>query len=251
MKYLVTGIIVICSSVLIAHAQTATSPKQPSSSAPKAPAMPTTPKVPSGVLPKSPCEAEMKAATKNLPKVEAGKDPKSLPKPNMNAPEAKALQDCLKKNAPKGGAAAPVSPPSGGATAKVVDPTKVKVQAPPPATPPVGLGKTDSTKTGAQGVVKQGTQNIPVQQCPTITKVLQIGTRDNEVIALKRFLASEGVLQGVQNTDYFGAVTEKALKEWQKKKGIAQSGTTDTATRAAIKNCVAQKNNPAQTSTKK
>ncbi len=238
MKYIVTSIIVVCSSVCIAYAQTTTTPRAPS--------VPATPKVPAGVLPKSPCDAEMKAAAKNIPKIEPGKDPKSMPKPDINSKEAKALQDCLKKNAPKGGAAAPVKPPSGSADAKIPDPTQMKVKAPSAGTPPAA-----PQKNGLPPAGKAAAPATTVLQCPSISKALQVGTRDAEVIALKKFLTAEGLLQGVQNTDYFGAVTEKALKAWQQKKGIAQTGITDEATRAAIKNCAVQKATPAKTGTKK
>jgi hypothetical protein len=231
MKYIIMSIVFLLSSVVLTHAQTATMPKTPPAALPKAPA---------GAVAKGPCDAEMKAAMKNMPKIEPGKDPKSMPKPNVNSAEVKALQECMKKNAPKGGAPAPTTPPPSDANAKITDPTKGKVKAPPAGTPPAAPVKAGFPPAGKQGA------NTTTSQCVNITKELKVGTQDAEVIALKKFLSAEGLLQGVQNTNYFGAATEKALKEWQKKKGIAQSGTTDGKTRAALNQCTQK-----QTSTTK
>lgn len=231
MKYIIATICALMCSALFAHAQTATLPK-----------IPDMPKAPSD-MPQSPCDTEMKAAMKNLPKIEPGKDPKFMPKPDVNSKEAKALQDCLKKNAPKGATAAPLKPANGSAEMKAIDPTKLK--APPAGAPAAPVAN------GAVQTVKKGPQTTTTAQCPNLTKLLKVGSKDAEVITLKKFLTSEKVLQGTQNTDYFGPATEKALKEWQKKKGIVQSGTTDVATRAAIKNCAVQKATPAKTGTKK
>jgi peptidoglycan hydrolase-like protein with peptidoglycan-binding domain len=81
--------------------------------------------------------------------------------------------------------------------------------------------------------------------CPTITAYLTVGSRNSQVITLKKFLAAEKLLVGASNTNYFGPSTAAALKAWQKKKGLVSSGTPTTTgygatgpkTRAALKNC--------------
>jgi hypothetical protein len=64
--------------------------------------------------------------------------------------------------------------------------------------------------------------------CPVITKYLAVGSRDGQVIPLKKYLIQEGYLSGVSLTTYFGPSTETALKAWQRKKGIVSSGTPKT-----------------------
>lgn len=76
-----------------------------------------------------------------------------------------------------------------------------------------------------------------ITTCPLITSYLTLGTRSSQVIALKKYLASEKILIGVQNTNYFGPSTGAALKKWQKKKGIEPTGATGPKTRAALKVC--------------
>lgn len=171
-----------------------------------------------GAMPTNmPCAAEMKAAMKNMPKMTAPTgDAKLTTPPEDTSPEGKALKECLKKNAPK-------APTSGTQAAKIQAGGTI------PA-----VKKPTSADTA---VVKKQTTPAKAQQCVTITKLLKVSSQDAEVIALKKFLAAEGHLKGVQNTNYFGPATETALKAWQKKKGLTQSGTTDTKTRAALKVC--------------
>jgi peptidoglycan hydrolase-like protein with peptidoglycan-binding domain len=84
-----------------------------------------------------------------------------------------------------------------------------------------------------------------VQKCPVITKYLSSGSRDAQVVVLKKYLVAEGYLSNVSMTNYFGPSTEAALKRWQKAKGVVLSGTPRTTgygaigpkTRAALKNC--------------
>ncbi len=73
--------------------------------------------------------------------------------------------------------------------------------------------------------------------CPTITQYLTTGSRSAQVITLKKYLASQGLLSGVSNTNYFGPSTATALRTWQKQKGIDATGATGPKTRAALKNC--------------
>lgn len=180
--------------------------------------MPAAPKdmVAPGSMPAMPCQAEMKAAMKNMPKGGPPTADKKGTPVEDNSKEGKALRDCMKKNAPKA--------PSGGQAAKVQPGT---------ATAPIKKPTTDSANPAAQ----KPSSTPQTQQCVTITKELKITTQDAEVIALKKFLIAEGILKGVQSTNYFGPATETALKAWQKKKGITQTGVTDVKTRAALKAC--------------
>lgn len=73
--------------------------------------------------------------------------------------------------------------------------------------------------------------------CPTITQYLTVGSRTTQVVVLKKYLAAEGLLSGVSNTNYFGPSTASALKKWQVQKGIEPTGATGPKTRTALKNC--------------
>ncbi len=95
-------------------------------------------------------------------------------------------------------------------------------------------------------------------ECPVITKYLTVGTRDAQVIVLKKYLTNEKLLVGTQVTNYFGPATEKALQAWQKKKGLVAVGAPATTgfgatgpkTRLLLKNCASTplliKNTPAK-----
>jgi hypothetical protein len=240
----------LCSLSLVAHAQTP-------------------PKAPSG-LPSNPCEQEMKAMMNSMPAVKPGVTGKGAPPAPPSTAASKAFEECMKKNGPKlpGGQKAPapgklpdptktpavkippnqtvknapppgVKMPANDKNAKPIDPTKIK--APPARVKPAAIMK-NPPKAGVQPGSKGG-------PCPVITKELKVASRDAEVVVLKTFLASEGLLTGVQNTSYFGPATEKALKEWQKKKGLTESGVTDAKTQAAMKNCAPAA--PAKTTTPK
>lgn len=214
-------------SVSIASAQTADMPNMPKA----------------GALPKGPCDAEMKAVMKSAPLPAAGDAaPTGTPKtkPDVNSKESKALQDCLKKNAPPAPTAAPIQAAGSGAT--MPDLKKVKAPSGMQAPAPV---KTPTTSAKVSDQQKSNTS------CVQITKELKIGSKDAEVVVLKKFLAQAGDLKGVQNTDYFGPATEKALKAWQKKKSIKETGITDVTTRTALKNCTAGNTLPKKTGTTK
>lgn len=55
-----------------------------------------------------------------------------------------------------------------------------------------------------------------------------------EVTKLQDFLRSEGLL-AVESSGYFGAVTQKALKAYQRQQGISPTGNAGPLTRASIK----------------
>ena len=69
---------------------------------------------------------------------------------------------------------------------------------------------------------------VPVatgQACPALTRALSRGATGNDVRSLQSFLFSAEYLGADGVTGYFGAMTESAVKLWQKNKGIASSGT--------------------------
>jgi peptidoglycan hydrolase-like protein with peptidoglycan-binding domain len=88
-----------------------------------------------------------------------------------------------------------------------------------------------------QNTKQKKVANAQSAVCPVITQTLALGSRTNEVVVLKKFLAQSGVLSGVVYTNYFGTVTEKALQVWQKKSNIEPTGSTDTMTRIQLLNC--------------
>ena len=58
---------------------------------------------------------------------------------------------------------------------------------------------------------------------------------DVEVKNLQKFLKEKGFFTYNKFTNYFGSVTERALKAYQKNKGITASGMLDIATANLIK----------------
>jgi hypothetical protein len=67
----------------------------------------------------------------------------------------------------------------------------------------------------------------------TFTKNLWLGSRGEEVTALQTFLKEKGYLSG-DVTGYFGALTMKAVRAYQKENNITQSGIVGPLTRKAI-----------------
>lgn len=74
-------------------------------------------------------------------------------------------------------------------------------------------------------------QTAEARQEIRLTKKLIRGASDNEVKRLQGLLATDPELypEGYQ-TGYFGALTEKALKKFQKKAGLAETGEVDDRT---------------------
>ncbi len=66
-----------------------------------------------------------------------------------------------------------------------------------------------------------------------IEKELRKNMRDGEVAKLQEELAKEGLFK-VTATGFFGDLTEKAVKEFQKNHGLPQTGMVDAATKAEL-----------------
>ncbi|MDB5188084.1 MAG: hypothetical protein JWO50_604 [Candidatus Kaiserbacteria bacterium] len=110
------------------------------------------------------------------------------------------------------------------------------------------LGLVFATSVGAQVIGSQtsssvGTLIAPQQQrCFNFTRNLYVGTRDQstagEVTNLQNFLASQGYFsQGA--TGYFGALTMRAVMNFQRDNGVSSTGYVGVQTRAhmAAKYC--------------
>jgi peptidoglycan hydrolase-like protein with peptidoglycan-binding domain len=89
------------------------------------------------------------------------------------------------------------------------------------------------------GSSSQTTVTNPVSgaRCVAITRTLARTDSGSEVLALQRFLVSEGLLDASNTTGTFGPVTEAAVKAWQTSKGIEATGTVGPRTRAALGDC--------------
>lgn len=60
--------------------------------------------------------------------------------------------------------------------------------------------------------------------CPSLTRVVSVGSRGDDVKGLQEFLIREGLLSAESATGYFGPLTEAAVKQWQAKQNIVSSG---------------------------
>jgi murein L,D-transpeptidase YcbB/YkuD len=74
-----------------------------------------------------------------------------------------------------------------------------------------------------------------VKAAPKITYALAKGMENNQVLRLQQILAKyPEIYPEASVTGYFGTVTEKAVKRFQKKYGLEQTGTTGPKTRAIL-----------------
>lgn len=87
-----------------------------------------------------------------------------------------------------------------------------------------------------------GAASVP---CPNLARNLFRGLRGADVTQLQQFLISQNLLASDSATGYFGALTERAVQQWQSKNSIVLHGTAATTdygavgpkTRAAIARC--------------
>ena len=82
--------------------------------------------------------------------------------------------------------------------------------------------KTQSTRNATKNIPSLG---IIEKQKIIITKILKKGTNHPEVAKLQEFLMSLGYIPQQATTQYFGPLTEKALKDFQCKEKIVCSGS--------------------------
>ncbi len=64
--------------------------------------------------------------------------------------------------------------------------------------------------------------------CAVLTRALKKGSSGDDVTALQAFLQQTGDLRATSTTNYFGAVTERALQMWQTRMGIVGQGDADS-----------------------
>lgn len=76
--------------------------------------------------------------------------------------------------------------------------------------------------------------STPIAQCETqITRTLQVGSENNEVYTLQRFLGNAGYL-GAQPNGYFGNQTKAAVSAFQRDNSLSRTGSVGQMTRDAI-----------------
>lgn len=84
----------------------------------------------------------------------------------------------------------------------------------------VGMGMGSSTKPSSA---------LPAPgACVALARTLTRGAAGDDVADLQAFLQKTGDLKEASTTNYFGPVTEAALKAWQVREGVVASGTPST-----------------------
>lgn len=64
--------------------------------------------------------------------------------------------------------------------------------------------------------------------CPVISRALSRGSRGEDVASLQRFLIAQNLLAADSATGFYGALTERAVQEWQARYNVVSSGTPAT-----------------------
>ena len=75
---------------------------------------------------------------------------------------------------------------------------------------------------------------IPPRIIFTTNQNLSRGSKNNDVLVLQRFLTAQGLLDSINQTGFFGAITEQAVKTFQKQEGILVTGIVGPLTKAKI-----------------
>ena len=101
----------------------------------------------------------------------------------------------------------------------------------PVATTTAVATSTNNTVTTTQTTPKPGA--VLGASTYNFTQNLQLGSTNSDVTQLQTILIADGFLNGTA-TGYFGALTKAALKLYQAKNGISQTGTVGPATRAQL-----------------
>lgn len=90
---------------------------------------------------------------------------------------------------------------------------------------------TASTPYATKNVTTTIQSGVATTTTVTFTKTLTVGVKDKEVLALQKILVKEKLLIAGNATGYFGPATQKALKAWQKKNKISQTGILNKTSR--------------------
>lgn len=123
-----------------------------------------------------------------------------------------------------GGGGSAYTPPSSSSPADTTSTT-----APPSAATSTAIASTTP-------LVEPATTTVTYVQGPSLTKTLQLGSTDPEVVALQQFLAAKGLLTlpSTIPMGYFGGLTLEALKKFQTSAGLDPVGIVGPLTREAI-----------------
>gem|GEM_PF-415253 len=81
--------------------------------------------------------------------------------------------------------------------------------------------RVETTSSGSQ------TQDHPTYSKSPITRFMWLGVRSEEVRAVQKMLASEGLYEG-ELTDFYGPRTRKAIEAFQQKYDVVSGGSPDT-----------------------
>ena len=96
-----------------------------------------------------------------------------------------------------------------------------------------------SAQAGAQTYYPPYTPAVSAG-CVTLSRDLTVGMRGSDVTSLQSFLVAQNYpgSGSWMVTGYFGAATAAAVRNFQTQRGLTQTGIADSATRAAIGNCL-------------
>lgn len=75
---------------------------------------------------------------------------------------------------------------------------------------------------------------VPTASKIIFTKLLQLGSRGDEVARLQEILVARGYLAATAPRGYFGALTKRAVQLFQKEFGILQTGAVGELTKSAL-----------------
>lgn len=98
-----------------------------------------------------------------------------------------------------------------------------------------GLTVSQTFGMSARNFLNASLTNKPTSVIATTTVIfvqdLRLGVRGNEVMALQKILIADKFLNVFPPTNYFGIMTQNALKKWQAKNGLPITGRLDAASR--------------------
>lgn len=120
---------------------------------------------------------------------------------------------------------------------KPADKTATPDQAATTATSPSNVSATEGATTATSPTTAQVGGSLAAQYKINITSNLSLKLEDenNNVKAMQQRLFDLGYVTDKENiTGYYGEVSQKAVREFQKKNGIAQTGIADNATLTAM-----------------
>lgn len=95
-------------------------------------------------------------------------------------------------------------------------------------------GKGVSASTPSTNTIESAERESIVALRYIFTKDLSLGSESSEVRQLQRTLRSFGEFTYSSLTGYYGPITQSAVLSYQKKKGIAQTGTVNIETRRKL-----------------